>query len=65
MKLFTIFKSEGGYRVCGGIVLGCPVISLSPWYLTRRAAQCAANNMKRADSIKAARDINFYLYGEK
>lgn len=47
MKLFEIFPSEGGYRVAGEIVNGGPVMNKSKWYATKRAAQCAANNMKR------------------
>ena len=49
MKKNEVFKSEGGYRVAGAVVNGGPVMKESPWYATKRAAQCAANNKKRAD----------------
>lgn len=47
MSKYEVFKSEGGYRVCGSVCNGGPVMNCSPWYHTKRAATCAANNMRR------------------
>lgn len=48
MKLYEIFKSEGGYRVCGGIwVDGNPIMGCSPYFATREEAEKAALRMKK------------------
>lgn len=47
MKKYEVFQSEGGYRVARQIVNGGPVMNQSPWYETKRAATCAANNFKK------------------
>lgn len=52
MKLYQIFRSEGGWRVCGGVVNGGPIMELSLWYPTRRGAQCASNNKRRLKEKK-------------
>lgn len=38
MKMYGIFKSEGGYRVCLNTYLGGPVISSCPWFETKEQA---------------------------
>ena len=45
MKIFDIFKSEGGYRVCGAIWNSNPVIDRSPWYETLAEAESAQKSM--------------------
>lgn len=47
MKLFEIFKSEGGFRVCLSEMNGNPVISKCPWF----ARKCDAT--KRANRERA------------
>lgn len=49
MKVFDIFKSEGGYRVCGDIWNGAPVLAQSPWFKTLVEAE------KGRDAMKARR----------
>lgn len=34
-----IFASEGGFRVCGGVWAGGPIIKQSPWFATREEAE--------------------------
>jgi len=47
MKMYEVFKSEGGYRVAGDIYLDGPVIDSSPWRKTEAEAKKLAKKMKR------------------
>ena len=49
MKLYEIFKSEGGYRFAGALWADDPILSSCPWFAkkeqaTRAAKQCVAAN---------------------
>lgn len=46
MNEYDIFKSEGGYRVCGATCCDGPVIDASPWFKTRQEAEQAARDMR-------------------
>lgn len=46
MERYDIFKSEGGFRVCGGTWAGGPVIDSSPWYATLEEAEKGRDAMK-------------------
>lgn len=49
MKKYDIFKSEGGYRVCGAVYLDEPILDLSPWFETTEEAEEAAKAMEFKD----------------
>lgn len=49
MKVYDVFRSEGGYRVCGAIWAGGPVIDSSPWFPTREEAEEGVQKMKQED----------------
>lgn len=40
-----VFASEGGFRVCGGVWAGGPIIKQSPWFATREEAEREAAAM--------------------
>lgn len=46
-----VFASEGGFRVCGGVWAGGPIIKQSPWFATREEAEreAAAMLKRRAE----------------
>lgn len=46
MKLYEVFKSEGGYRVCCGLWHGNPIMGQSPWYETEALARDAAQSIR-------------------
>ena len=46
MKLYEVFKSEGGYRVCCGLWHGNPIMDQSPWYETEALARDAAQSIR-------------------
>lgn len=46
MEIYDIFKSEGGYRVCGSTWNGGPVMRNSPWFETEEEAKVAAKEMQ-------------------
>lgn len=54
MQLFDVFKSEGGFRVCGALWAGGPVISSSPWFATREQAEASAQKMNQDYSEQTA-----------
>lgn len=54
MDKFEIFKSEGGWRYCGALWAGNPVIDQSPWFATRREAEKAA---RRARALSEFRQL--------
>lgn len=49
MEIYDIFKSEGGYRVCGATWAGGPVIDSSPWFATMEEAEAHRDKMRRRD----------------
>lgn len=57
MKKYDIFKSEGGFRVCGSVWNGEPVIDVSPWFPTIEQAEERARKMKDEDIVAAALEI--------
>jgi len=57
MEKYDIFKSEGGFRVCGSAWNGEPVIDASPWFPTLEQAEERARKMKAEDIEAAALDI--------
>nr|DAT51552.1 MAG TPA: hypothetical protein [Caudoviricetes sp.] len=47
MKMYEVFKSEGGYRVCCAMWAGdSPVIERCPWYETEAQAIAAAQFLR-------------------
>ena len=52
-----IFRSEGGFRVCGGVHAGGPTLSSSPWFATREEAERVAAEMiaRRAENERLDR----------
>lgn len=46
MKLYDVFKSEGGYRVCCGLWNDNPIIAQCPWYETESLARGAAQRIR-------------------
>ena len=52
-----IFRSEGGFRVCGGVWAGGPIIKKSPWFATREEAERVAAEMiaRRAENERLDR----------
>ena len=59
MKVYDIFASEGGFRVCGAVWAGGPVISASPWFKTREEAEVGVRKMKQKDFEREAEDLAF------
>lgn len=49
MEMYEIFKSEGGYRVCGGVWCGGPIMKKSPYFRTLEEAKKAAVSMRKKD----------------
>lgn len=50
MKLYEVFKSEGGYRVCRSLWGDdCPVIDRCPWCKTEAQATAAAQFLRFED----------------
>lgn len=49
MKLYDVFKSEGGYRVCCGLWNDNPIIAQCPWYETESLARDAARRIRYKD----------------
>lgn len=49
MKLYEVFKSEGGYRVCCGLWNDNPIIAQCPWYETEPLARDAARRIRYKD----------------
>lgn len=60
MKVYDIFASECGYRVCGAVWAGGPVIDSSPWFSTREEAEACVQKMKQEDFERDAEEIAFY-----
>lgn len=52
MKLYEIFKSEGGYRVCCGLWNDNPIMDQSPWYETESLARDAAQSIRYKDATE-------------
>ena len=52
-----VFRSEGGFRVCGGVWAGGPIIHQSPWFATREEAERVAAEMiaRRAENERLDR----------
>lgn len=52
-----VFRSEGGFRVCGGVHAGGPILSSSPWFATREEAERVAAEMiaRRAENERLDR----------
>lgn len=52
-----VFRSEGGFRVCGGVWAGSPIIKQSPWFATREEAERASAEMiaRRAENERLDR----------
>ena len=46
MKLYDIFKSEGGFRFAGALWVGNPIISSCPWFAKKEDAVNAARMKK-------------------
>lgn len=46
MKLYEVFRSEGGYRVCGGLWNDNPIMDQCPWYETESLARDAAQSIR-------------------
>lgn len=59
MKMYDIFASEGGYRVCGGLWGDDPIINQCPWFTTREEAEIGARKMKEEDNERTANEIAF------
>lgn len=57
MKVYDVFASEGGYRVCGAVWAGCPVIDSSPWFATREEAENEVERMKSRAVERQALEI--------
>ena len=49
MKVYEIFKSEGGYRFAGAIWAGGPVVENSPWFARVADAKKAAEKQRETD----------------
>jgi len=56
-----MFRSEGGWRVCGGVWNGGPIIDQSPWFATREEAEREAGEIHRRN---VERDALAILSGE-
>lgn len=57
MNKYDVFKSEGGFRVCGGVWAGGPIMAQSPWFATQAEAEAESMKMKERDVKSAALDI--------
>ena len=53
MNRLDIFKSEGGYRLALGIWGDGPIISQSPWYKTKAAAEAAKKQIIAQEARQA------------
>lgn len=64
MEIYDIFKSEGGYRVCGAVWGDGPIMKYSPWFETMEEAQAEVQKMRFEEDVH---DVGFYdgwsLYG--
>ena len=56
MNRLDIFKSEGGYRLALGIWGDGPIISQSPWYKTKAAAEAAKKQIIAQEARQAQVD---------
>lgn len=61
MEKYEVFKSEGGYRVCGAVWNNSPVMDKSPWYETKDGAESAAREIKFKDET---RDYGVFRRGQ-
>lgn len=46
MEHFDVFRSDGGWRVCGGIWAGGPILRQSPWFADEAQAKAVARQMR-------------------